>query len=719
MGTEDVTVDVTYGINSYTLTINYVYADGTTAATTHTESVNYNATYSVTSPEITGYTADLPVVTGTMGTEDVTVNVTYIINTYEITASADPADGGTVTGAGTYEYGETCTLTATANTGYQFVNWTEAGEVVSTDASYSFTVNGSRNLVANFEEFQITNHWTPVSSGSSGVMILLAKIQINGVDQNSDQLELGVFCGTECRGSKIAHLLDIPEQNLHYYLVDPLVYGESGETFTFRLYNHEIGEEMDLIAPDPITFIQNGYGTVLDPYVLNFLSTVQITASGDPENAGVITGTGEHTIGATCTLSASSNEGFQFKNWTLNGSVVSTEPSYTFVVSESCHYVAHFSYVHSQSLANGWNWWSTYVEMEGVDGLGMLENSLGASCVRIQARNGYLDNYGSFWYGTITSIENEQMYMIRTNATCSAVIIGDAALPQNHPITIDQGWNWIGFPCSKTTSIGTALQSFEPEVNDFIKSREGYATYLGNDYWYGSLNAFEPGIGYMYQSNSNSSKTMQFTAGRGEEYYATNNHSGSRVFEPLVESFAGNMTITAVVDVDGEELRSEEYEVSAFVGDECRGSVKLMYVEPLDRYIAFLLVFGEDGEAITFALTNGRGVCISDDVMVYSNDGIVGTLTEPANLHFGTDGFVDNEQIQIHVYPNPSKSIFNIEGVDLRRIEVIDGFGQIIFNEEIEGEHIQINLGDRAIGTYLLRVVTDSGVVTKKLIKTI
>ena len=639
----------------------------------------------------------------------------FQIESYTIVVSA--TEGGTVTGGGTYDYGTNVTLSATAMDGYIFVNWTEDGIEVSTEANYSFIVNSNRTLVAHFEEYH--NHWIPVSSGSSGVMTLLAKIQINGVDQNSDQLELGVFCGSECRGSKIAHLLDIPSENLHYYLVDPLVYGDSGETFSFKLYNHEIGEEMDLIAPDPIAYTENGYGELRDPYVLNFLSTVQITASVDPENAGTVTGTGNHTIGTSCTLSAIANEGFQFMNWTLNGAVVSTEASYTFMVSESSHYVAHFAFVHSQPMTNGWNWWSTYIEMEGVDGLDMLKNSLGASCVRIQARYGYLDNLGSSWYGSLTSIENEQMYKIRTNAPCTAVIVGNAALPQNHPIIINEGWNWIGFPCSETTSIGTALQSFGPEVNDLIKSREGYASYLGNNYWYGSINAFEPGKGYMYKSNSSSSKTLQFTAGRGEENIAMNDHTGSRLFEPVVESFASNMTVTAVVDVDGEELRSEEYEVSAFVGNECRGSVKLMYIEPLDRYIAFLLVFGEDGEEITFTLTDGRGVCISEDVMVYSNDGMVGTLTEPANLHFGLDGLWDNEQMQIHVYPNPSKNIFNIEGVNLRRIEVVDGFGQVILSSEIEGDHIQINLGDRAIGTYLLRVITDSGIVSKKLIKTL
>ena len=71
-------------------------------------------------------------------------------NTFIVNATANPAEGGEVNGRGIYYYGNTCTISATANEGYVFVNWTENGEVVSTDASYTFTVNAERTLVANF-----------------------------------------------------------------------------------------------------------------------------------------------------------------------------------------------------------------------------------------------------------------------------------------------------------------------------------------------------------------------------------------------------------------------------------------------------------------------------------------------------------------------------------------------------------------------------------------
>ena len=70
--------------------------------------------------------------------------------TYTITLSANPSEGGTVAGGGTYNQGASCTLTATANAGYTFVNWTKNSIQVSTEASYTFTVTESEEYVAHF-----------------------------------------------------------------------------------------------------------------------------------------------------------------------------------------------------------------------------------------------------------------------------------------------------------------------------------------------------------------------------------------------------------------------------------------------------------------------------------------------------------------------------------------------------------------------------------------
>ena len=93
--------------------------------------------------------------------------VTEQVPTYNIVVSSNPTDGGNVSGGGSYQYGASCTVYATANLGYTFTNWTENGGQVSTNANYTFTVNGSRNLVANFtsQGYTISVSANPSSGG--------------------------------------------------------------------------------------------------------------------------------------------------------------------------------------------------------------------------------------------------------------------------------------------------------------------------------------------------------------------------------------------------------------------------------------------------------------------------------------------------------------------------------------------------------------------------
>ena len=72
------------------------------------------------------------------------------VPTFSINVSANPTDGGIVMGDGIYQQSQNCTVLAIANAGYTFTNWTENGNVVSTDAYYTFIVAEERSLVANF-----------------------------------------------------------------------------------------------------------------------------------------------------------------------------------------------------------------------------------------------------------------------------------------------------------------------------------------------------------------------------------------------------------------------------------------------------------------------------------------------------------------------------------------------------------------------------------------
>jgi YVTN family beta-propeller protein len=79
----------------------------------------------------------------------------YVAPPVTVSSSSNPAGGGTTSGDGTYNYGDTVNMVASANPGYHFVNWTEGGTVVSTNDHYSFTASANRVLVANFG-YQVT-----------------------------------------------------------------------------------------------------------------------------------------------------------------------------------------------------------------------------------------------------------------------------------------------------------------------------------------------------------------------------------------------------------------------------------------------------------------------------------------------------------------------------------------------------------------------------------
>jgi len=111
---------------------------------------------------------------------------------FTISISANPAIGGSVTGGGSFVLGTNANVTAIPNNGYSFVNWTENGNIVSTQSSYSFTVFQNRNLVANFdvlssiaEELQekvlvFPNPNNGVFKVSSGSAFSLKVITMNG-----------------------------------------------------------------------------------------------------------------------------------------------------------------------------------------------------------------------------------------------------------------------------------------------------------------------------------------------------------------------------------------------------------------------------------------------------------------------------------------------------------------------------------------------------------
>ena len=82
--TGDVVRDVIYTAIDYTLTIYYVFEDGTTAAPTYTDVLHIYDDYSVASPTLEGYVASRRVVSGTMPARDVVYTVIYVPETVTV-----------------------------------------------------------------------------------------------------------------------------------------------------------------------------------------------------------------------------------------------------------------------------------------------------------------------------------------------------------------------------------------------------------------------------------------------------------------------------------------------------------------------------------------------------------------------------------------------------------------------------------------------------------
>ena len=137
------------------------------------------------------YNGNLTLASGT-ATATVSLSGTVVpgdVN-YPVTLTANPSEGGSLTGAGEYSYNTSVTVTATANTGYTFANWTLNGVEVSTEASYEFNVTEATALVANFtlNSYEVTVTPNPIIGGT---------VAIDGVEPGtSDMLHYDFENGT-------------------------------------------------------------------------------------------------------------------------------------------------------------------------------------------------------------------------------------------------------------------------------------------------------------------------------------------------------------------------------------------------------------------------------------------------------------------------------------------------------------------------------------------
>ena len=219
---------------------------------------------------------------------------------YTVSVSANPSEGGFVSGGGLINAGQSCTVTATPNNDYTFSNWTENGNVVSTSASYTFTVNGDRNLVANF---------TPSTP----------QPQQYTITATADPIEGGLVSGGNTyNAGDVCTLSATP--NIGYDFVNWTKNGNmvsANSSFSFN-----VTENAD--------------------YVAHFtLQTFTVTATADPVEGGVIQIEGDNYYGATVVVTILLNEEYSFVNWTENGDIVSENQTFEFTLQDNRNLVAN------------------------------------------------------------------------------------------------------------------------------------------------------------------------------------------------------------------------------------------------------------------------------------------------------------------------------------------------------------------------------------------
>jgi len=290
---------------------------------------------------------------------------------YTITLSANPLLGGTVSGGGTYQQGQSCTVHATANTGYTFTNWTENGNVVSTNANYSFTVNSNRTLVANFQmqSYTVSVSADPAEGGNVtgggtfnyGQSCTLTATPATGYNfvrwtKNGQQVSTNAtytFSVTESAAFVAQFQLQSCAIFVSAYPVEGGITtgGGSylyGDNLTVTASANEGYNFISWVEDDNVVSTEANYNfTVTGSRSLTAIfeaQTFEVKASIDPMEAGSIIGEGTYSYGEEVVLTINRNEDYAFVNWTEDGEVVSEEMTYTFIITSNRNLVAHFEY---------------------------------------------------------------------------------------------------------------------------------------------------------------------------------------------------------------------------------------------------------------------------------------------------------------------------------------------------------------------------------------
>jgi len=270
----------------YTLTVNADPTEGGTVSGSDTYdcgtlapiTASPNACY-----EFTGWTGEDITDTSAASTtvlmdDDKTVTANFEVIEYTLTVNASPAEGGTVTGNGTYDCGTLAPITASPNACYEFVNWSGTGINDTSAASTTVLMDGDKTVTANFEVIEYT------------------------LTVNADPAEGGTVSGGDS------------------YECDS--YAEISATANpcYEFVNWS-GTGINDTSEASTTVLMDGDKTV----TANFEKIeYSLTVNASPAESGTVTGNGTYDCGTYAAINATANPCYAFVNW--SGATGITEP---------------------------------------------------------------------------------------------------------------------------------------------------------------------------------------------------------------------------------------------------------------------------------------------------------------------------------------------------------------------------------------------------------
>jgi hypothetical protein len=285
--------------------------------------------------------------------------------TYQVTFVTTPAGSGTTTPlSGTYPHNasEIISISASANSGYSFSNWTSTGSIIfangastSTSASTSATINGDGTITANFVRDTYTisvNYSPPTGAGnvsispdppySSGTSVVLTARPNDGWRFSSWGSDLGSANPTSFFISKDTSLTAtfVPEVSFAVsgfgttspsgtqtfdvnQRVSITAYEGNGYSFSSWSASPSGSVTFDDANAASTTATIKGPGTI----TANFI-TYPVTFSSSGGGTGSSTnpsGSQTYKPGQSVPISATAGSGFRFTNWTVTGTITITD----------------------------------------------------------------------------------------------------------------------------------------------------------------------------------------------------------------------------------------------------------------------------------------------------------------------------------------------------------------------------------------------------------